>query len=67
MDCYGKNAHSVGGTDWREEMARALVQWLLICARSDRVCAGFVFWSSCGKSKQQLRFERTAERGKNCS
>jgi len=24
--CYGKNAHSVGGADWREEMARALVQ-----------------------------------------
>jgi len=25
-DRYGKNAHSVGGADWREEMARALVQ-----------------------------------------
>ena len=24
--CYGKNAHSVGGADWREEMASALVQ-----------------------------------------
>jgi len=29
-------------------MARALVQWLLVCARSDRVCADFVFGPSCG-------------------
>jgi len=28
-------------------MARALVQWLLVCARSDRVCADFVFGPSC--------------------
>ena len=60
--CNGKNAHSVGGADWREEMAGALVQWLLFCARSDRVCADFVFWSSCGKSGQQLHFERAAGR-----
>jgi len=34
---YGKSAHSVGGTDWLDEMARALIQYLLISSRSDRV------------------------------
>jgi len=64
--CYGKNAHSVGGADWREEMARALVQWLLICARSDGVCADFVFWSSCGISGQQLHFETSSWSSGKC-
>jgi len=54
--CYGKNAHSVGGADWREEMARALVQWLLICARSDRACADFVFLVKLRKIRAAVTF-----------
>ena len=65
--CYGKNAHSVGGTDWRHGLARRngqsvgpMITHVVLIATE---CAAFFsFWSSCGKSRQQLRFERTAGR-----
>jgi len=53
--CYGKNAHSVGGADWREEMARALVQWLLLCSKRPSL-RWFRFWSSCGRSGEAVTF-----------
>jgi len=60
----------VGGADWREEMARALVQWLLVCARSDRVCADFVFGPSCGNWEDSCILRGQREGAKivlNCS